>query len=93
MAKYGALGLGLLIFLVAIMRQLRRREQDELASEPVWLRELDAPTTLAELEGAEPARANGNGNGRANGVHHEVEEIVARDPDRVAQQVRAWINE
>jgi flagellar M-ring protein FliF len=100
MAKYGALGLGLLIFLIAVMRQLRRREGDELASEPVWLRELDGPTTLAELEAAEPTvRLNGNGNGRrngngnGNGLHHEVEGIVTREPDRVAQQVRAWINE
>src|SRR3954454_19255654 len=48
-AKYGAAGLGLLAFLFFLMRQLNRRERESLG-EPTWLRQIEAPTTLADLE-------------------------------------------
>jgi flagellar M-ring protein FliF len=48
-AKYALLGLGALIFLFFTTRSLRKREGATL-DEPVWLRELEAPIRLSELE-------------------------------------------
>src|SRR4051794_4827003 len=48
-AKYGAAGLGLLAFLFFVMRSLKKRERESLG-EPTWLRQIEAPTTLADLE-------------------------------------------
>ena len=90
-AKYGALGLGTLIFLLLVARHLRRREDDELGTSPVWLRELETPTTLAELEESE--RAYVRPAAPVNRLHDDIEGMAERDPDRVAQQVRAWMNE
>ncbi|MEX2196709.1 MAG: flagellar basal-body MS-ring/collar protein FliF [Thermoleophilaceae bacterium] len=91
-AKYAALGLGTLIFLVLVARHLRRREDDEIGASPVWLRELETPTTLAELERSEPAYS-GRTVPAPNRLHDDIEGMAERDPDRVAQQVRAWMNE
>lgn len=95
-AKYVALGLGTLIFLVLVARHLRRRENDELGTAPVWLRELETPTTLAELEAA-PSRLPGASRRPEppppSPLQDEVEDLATSDPDRVAQQVRAWMNE
>jgi flagellar M-ring protein FliF len=97
-AKYVAAGLGLLAFLFFVTRHLRRREDQTLLGEPVWLREIEAPTSLAELErGIDPygetvalPRAR---RPEANPVRAELEELVDREPERVAHQVRAWMNE
>ncbi|MGB2711064.1 MAG: flagellar basal-body MS-ring/collar protein FliF, partial [Conexibacter sp.] len=89
--KYAVLGIGALLFLFFVTRQLRRREAETLAGEPTWLREIESPRTLAELERLEaqehptqvrPLRTP------EQPARLQVEELVARDPDRVAQQVR-----
>jgi len=49
MAKYVLLGLGALIFLFFTTRSLRKREKEAI-EEPKWLRELEAPMRLSELE-------------------------------------------
>ncbi|HEY4280287.1 MAG TPA: flagellar basal-body MS-ring/collar protein FliF [Conexibacter sp.] len=91
--KYGLLGLAALIFLIVVGRQLRKREQESLAGEPTWLREIEAPRSLAELEYDEaptrvlPLRSPDNPD------RLQVEELVDRDPARVAQHVRAWMQE
>src|SRR5947209_1085170 len=93
-AKYVAAALGLLAFLFFITRHLRRREDDTLASEPVWLREIEAPTTLAELErGAAPTASLPGPRREQNPVRGELDQIMKREPERVAAQVRAWMNE
>jgi flagellar M-ring protein FliF len=99
-AKYAAAGLALLAFLFFVTRHLRRREDQRLLGEPVWLREIESPTSLAELErgmGAyddEPTMALSRGRrASANPVRIELEELVDREPERVAHQVRAWMNE
>jgi flagellar M-ring protein FliF len=93
-AKYVLAGLGLLAFLFFVTRHLRRRENDALASEPVWLREIDAPTTLAELERGPAAAPSLPGPRREqNPVRGELDQIMKREPERVAAQVRAWMNE
>jgi flagellar M-ring protein FliF len=93
--KYLLLGLGAAAFLFFTTRQLRRREQEGLAGEPTWLREIELPRTLAELERHErdaqtqvmPLRK------AEQPARLQVEDLVQRDPDRVAQQVRAWMQE
>src|ERR1035438_718413 len=48
-AKYALLGIGALLFLFFTTRALRKRETEAIG-EPVWLRELEAPMRLSELE-------------------------------------------
>jgi flagellar M-ring protein FliF len=87
MAKWILLGLAMMMFLFFVTRHLRRHENAQL--EPVWLREIETPTPLADLEAdrgptfLEPP---------VNPVREQVEEIVEQHPERVAQQVRAWLN-
>jgi flagellar M-ring protein FliF len=95
-AKYVAIGIATIGFLLFLTRQLRRRERETLAGEPTWLSEIEAPRTLAELERLEhadhptqvrPLRTP------EQPARLQVEDLVERDPDRVAQQVRAWMAE
>jgi flagellar M-ring protein FliF len=89
-AKYGAAGVGLLGFLFFSARQLRRREGEALMREPNWLREIEAPTTLAQLErpraSALPQRSD-------DPARMQVEELAEREPERVAQQIRTWMRD
>ena len=48
-AKDGLLGIGAIVFLLLSTKSLRKRETEEIG-EPVWLRELEAPVRLSELE-------------------------------------------
>ncbi len=91
-AKYGALGLAALIFLFFVGRHLRRREDEALMSEPLWLRQIEAPQALSELEAAQ----NGGGNDREPAVvgsRQAIEEALRREPEKVAHQVRSWLTE
>jgi flagellar M-ring protein FliF len=100
-AKYVFAGLGLLLFLFFVTRHLRRREAETLMGEPVWLREIESPTTIAELEagggyrlpaGEDDARGR-RAKREINPIRGELEEMIDSEPERVAQQVRAWMNE
>jgi flagellar M-ring protein FliF len=100
-AKYGLAGLGSLVFLVFAGRALRRRERENFAGQPTWLRELEAPRTLASLEqrqataqmqAVEPTEVMAL-RSPVNVARRQVEDLVERDPERVAQQVRAWMSE
>ena len=106
-AKYALLGIGAALFLFFTTRSLRKREKETI-DEPVWLRELDAPMRLSELERETAVRppavmagvANGNGdasngNGADGGesIRRQVEQLVDSNPDRVAQQLRTWMQE
>ena len=87
LAKWVLLGLAMLLFLFFVTRHLRRNENDQL--EPVWLREIETPTPLSELEADKgPTLIEAP----VNPVREQVEEIVEQHPERVAQQVRAWLN-
>src|SRR3954447_221899 len=97
-AKYVLAGLGLLAFLFFVTRHLRKREDQTLLGQPVWLREIESPTSLAELERGLDAYDDTVALPRArrpetNPVRAELEELVDREPERVAHQVRAWMNE
>jgi flagellar M-ring protein FliF len=87
LAKWILLGLAMLLFLFFVTRHLRRHEGEQL--EPVWLREIETSTPLADLE-AESATSLLEP--PVNPVRQQVEEIVEQHPERVAQQVRAWLN-
>jgi flagellar M-ring protein FliF len=58
--------------------------------EPNWLREIEAPTTLAQLEGPRvstlPERSD-------DPARMQVEELAEREPERVAQQIRTWMRD
>jgi flagellar M-ring protein FliF len=93
-AKYALIGFGALLFLFFMRRNLRRREKETFAGQPTWLRELDAPRPLTALvSGDEPPTEVKRLRSPVNVPKRQVEELVERDPDRVAQQVRAWMSE
>ncbi len=104
-AKYALLGIGAIVFLFFTTRSLRKRERETI-DEPVWLRELEAPVRLSELEretSPRPAPAlagvgasNGAGAGGdpgAESIRRQVEQLADTDPDKVAQQLRSWMQE
>ncbi|UGS33708.1 flagellar basal-body MS-ring/collar protein FliF [Capillimicrobium parvum] len=87
-AKYALLGLASLLFLFFLTRHLRRRENEAL-TDPTWLRQLDAPTPIAQLADGPPPSLVPAGNPR----RRQIEEVVAKEPERVAAAVRGWMNE
>lgn len=89
-AKYVGLGLASLLFLFFVARHLRKREDEALMAEPMWLRQIEAPTSLAELEGMRGDAAGAPG---APSSRQRVEEAVRKDPERVAAHVRTWMAE
>ncbi|HEX6458462.1 MAG TPA: flagellar basal-body MS-ring/collar protein FliF [Thermoleophilaceae bacterium] len=89
-AKYVLLGIALLGFLFFMTRHLKKREDETLMRKPTWLNEIEAPTSLAELEAS---TANEIPLPAESATKKGVEEVADRAPDRVAQQVRIWMNE
>jgi flagellar M-ring protein FliF len=88
--KWVGLGLATLLFCFFMARGIRRREGEALA-EPSWLREIEAPVRLAELEAGAPtavlpARRPDEG-------MHKLDQLMDREPERVAAQVRQWLSE
>jgi flagellar M-ring protein FliF len=98
-AKYGLVGLGALLFLFFMSRMLKRRENEDFSGTPTWLRELEAPRSLAELEAAsgldvaDGATKVKQLRSPVNVARQQVDELIERDPDRVAAQVRQWMTE
>jgi flagellar M-ring protein FliF len=93
MAKYGALGFGSLVFLFFVGRHLRRREDEALMGEPLWLRQIEAPQSLSELEAAQTAVMPGGAEAGRMPPRQTVEDTLRREPERVATQVRSWLSE
>ncbi len=109
-AKYVLIGIASLIFLFFTTRALRKREHEAIDHQPPWLRELELPIRLSELQ-RESALPPGDGGGRepvpalaaagagtgSDGaplpVRTQVENLAQSSPDRVAQQVRNWMQE
>jgi flagellar M-ring protein FliF len=97
--KYVLVGLGALGFLFFMSRLLRKRETEQFAGQPTWLRELETPRSLAELEAQsqmvdlEPPTMVARLRPPVNVAKQQVEELVDRDPERVAQQIRQWMTE
>jgi flagellar M-ring protein FliF len=93
-AKYALIGFGALLFLFFMRRSIRRREKETFSGQPTWLRELETPRPLTALvSGDESPTEVKRLRSPVNVPKRQVEELVERDPDRVAQQVRAWMSE
>ncbi len=104
-AKYVLVGLGAIMFLFFVTRMVRRREREALMGEPTWLRELDVPRSLPALQGVGAGGGAVMAAGDAptqvipalqapvNIARRQVEDLVDRDAERVAHQVRAWMTE
>lgn len=94
--KWAGLGLAALIFAFLTWRGLRRREREALP-EPAWLREITEPVRLSELEGggvADPGRPLPALPPRQKDeTMHKLDQLMDREPDRVAAQVRQWMSE
>jgi flagellar M-ring protein FliF len=96
--KDALVGLGALIFLFFIGRKLKKREREAFGGQPTWVRELETRRPLAALEGGGPLAQDAPTEIKAlrpaiNVAKRQVEDLIDRDPDRVAQQVRAWMSE
>ncbi len=97
-AKYGLVGLGALLFLFFTSRMLKRRENEAFQGVPTWLRELESPRSLAELEAGAELDTEGAQRFKQlrspiNVARQQVDDLVDRDPDRVAAEVRRWMSE
>ena len=98
MAEDALAVIGGLVFLFLMTRMLRRREREPLAArQATWLRELDSPRSLVELEDesgpTEPVRIKRLRPAAAAPAKLQVEDLVEHEPDRVASQVREWMAE
>lgn len=88
-----------LVFLFFTTRFLRKREAAPIEHDPSWLKELETPVRLAELErevGGGTVRASGNGAARPperKEPREQVAELVSISPERIANQLRSWMNE
>jgi flagellar M-ring protein FliF len=91
-AKWVGLVLGALLFLFFVRRGLKRREGVAIGLEPTWLREITESRPLAELE-AGRTDINLSTEARRQHVAEQVEEIVRRQPETVANQVTQWMRE
>ena len=98
-AKYALLALAAGAFLLFTTRSLRRREKAPLDEQPPWLRELDFPVRLSELERETPrhpsetiAATAANDQG-SSPTRRRIEALAQNNPNRVAQQLRSWMQE
>ena len=63
---------------------------------PTWLTEIEGPRPLAELEQSTtsaPALAAVGAGASGGPGRSTVDSLVQEQPERVAQQLRAWISE
>jgi flagellar M-ring protein FliF len=93
--KWVGLGLATLLFMFFMSRQLKRREGEALAS-PSWLSESDKPMSLAELEAPSAPRMPDQPTmvlppREQDRSAQALDQLMAREPERVAAQVRQWM--
>jgi len=93
MAKYAAGGLGSVVFLFLVRRNLKRREGEARHPEPTWLREISGHTPIAALEPSIADRIPPEVIQQRQNVQKQAEEIVQKQPEHVAMQVQQWMNE
>jgi flagellar M-ring protein FliF len=96
--KWVGLGLAALLFLFFMARGMKKRESENLT--PAWLTEIEEPVSLAALE----ARTTSTDylDSAANDMLpprvpdaslHQLDQLMEREPERVAAQVKAWMAE
>ena len=96
--KWVGLGLASLLFLFFMTRGLRKREGENLGT-PAWMTTIEEPMSLAQLE----ARTSANYLEHASSQMlpprvpdaslHQLDQLMEREPERVAAQVKAWMAE
>src|SRR3954451_10103608 len=94
-----ALGLAPLLSLFFMSRGMRKRESENLGT-PAWLTTIDEPVTLAQLEaGAASPDYLANASTQMlpprvpDASLHQLDQLMEREPERVAAQVKAWMAE
>ncbi|MDA0183865.1 flagellar basal-body MS-ring/collar protein FliF [Solirubrobacter phytolaccae] len=96
--KWVGLGLAALIFLFFMTRGMRKRENENLT--PAWMTEISEPVSLAQLEAG--AGQNFTLDNAATAMlpprspdasMHQLDQLMEREPERVAAQVKAWMAE
>lgn len=103
-AKTVLLGLAALLFLFFVSRHLRKRQTGAFIEEPSWLRQLGEPAgpnllNAGGLDDAQEALDSFNAQEAARKVFANdpraiaLEDIVAREPEKIAQHLRTWITE
>ena len=85
-AKYGVIGLGALLFLFFMRRNLKRREREVFGGQPTWLRELETPRPLAALA----AGADEDPTDRSSGCAHQSTCPSARSRSWSSATPIAW---
>lgn len=91
--KWVGLALATLLFLFFMVRSLRKRESEEMET-PAWLTQISQPTPLSALEApkADPPTQILQER-EPNFQLQTMEQIMQREPERVAAQVKAWMSE
>jgi flagellar M-ring protein FliF len=91
------IGIGALVFLFFVTRHLRRREREELADEPSWLKSLEAQQNRQLMPmpqfGDQPGGAATEVMANADPRRQQLDNIIAQEPERVAAHLRTWITE
>ena len=95
--KWAGIGLATLLFLFFMIRHLRKRESETLA-EPAWLTQIEEPVSLAALESgdrmpADPGLDDAARRAPRTPTSTSCDQLMDREPERVAAQVRQWMSE
>src|SRR5829696_833443 len=92
--KWVGLGLATLLFMFFMSRSLKRREGEALST-PSWLSEIEQPVSLAQLQAPAPPASNHPTlvlPPRTQDTSAQaLEQLMDREPERVAAQVRNWM--
>jgi flagellar M-ring protein FliF len=93
--KWVGLGLASLLFLT---RGMRKREGENLGT-PAWLTTIEEPVSLAQLEASTGANYLDHASSAMlpprvpDASLHQLDQLMEREPERVAAQVKAWMAE
>lgn len=94
-AKWIGIGIGTILFLFFVTRALRKRENEALG-DARWLTEIDEPRPLAALTAGDGAVAPTSvlpETAPASAARQQIGEMVDKEPEKVAQQIRGWMAE
>jgi flagellar M-ring protein FliF len=91
-AKDALIGIAAIAFLFFSSRFLRKRESEAIDHEPAWLRELEMPMRLSELE-RETSHGEPEPVLTGSAARRQIEELASSEPDKIAQQLRTWMKE
>ena len=97
--KWVGLGLASLLFLFFMTRGLRKREGENLGT-PAWLTTIEEPMSLAQLEARTSPGFQLDQASTAmlpprvpDATLHQLDQLMEREPERVAAQVKQWMAE